>query len=194
MSTCPQAVSDIYNVAVTYSRVTRELIASDAGDFLFAAPVNRWRKIIDQRQAAPPRTTLTAAGRAVVKLASPSARKYVRRAVGNLLASVDELAAFVPEYAPLEHVVSAEESQELSLGETAMSWHTWTPTGASAARFDELRAEVRVRLVELSSLFEEYPDPLARVLSVMRRIAGCVLEPTMAAKVAAWCGNLERGN
>jgi hypothetical protein len=60
--------------------------------------------------ASPP-DHLTAAGRALVALAAPEARPFVRRAVANLLAAVGELADYRAEYVPTTHEMSAEQAR-----------------------------------------------------------------------------------
>jgi hypothetical protein len=74
-----------------------------------------------------------------------------------------------------------------------MLYTTWAPTADSVARLDELRARVRVRLIEAESLFEWYDSPASRLLAVMRRATSVLLEPTAAALVVDWLTSLERG-
>ena len=181
-SAYPAPVARLLSIAVSVSRAARNRVSSD----LLHRP--------DDSRDSTSLILLWGAGDAVVKLASVTARPYVRRAVGNVITVVEELAAFAPEYVEVQHFVPAAIARRMGLGDGAISYSMWSATSASVQRLDEIRNRAKVRFVELASLFEIHADPLARILSVGRRVADCVLTPTPAAKVAAWADKLESGD
>lgn len=182
----PEQIQAIYQTAMVISRDTRARVAADLAGAPSVLPDRLWGAIIDSRRQAGVCAKLAAAGKQIVRASNPTSRRYVSRAVRNLIAAVRELGEFHPKY-----VEQVEVKSEAS-GETVA--RRWKPTVASVARLDDLRKIVRVRLIEVDSMFDVFEDPMARLLSVMQRAAAVVLEPTMAAKVVAWCHNLESGD
>ena len=53
---------------------------------------------------------------------------------------------------------------------------------------------MRVRLIELASLFEHHHAPLDRLLAVASRVAAVTLPPSEAGKVAGWFDRLREGD
>lgn len=182
----PQPILDIYYVALAIRNETCDRVSQDAGDFLFFHPERQWRELIESRRNSEACDVLTTAAKNLVRVADDELRPFVKRAARRLLDSVRALASYQPGYIERVHVVEASEARALRLSNHAVSYNYWTLDTASLARLDELRSEVYVKLVELEALFKDYPDALSRVIAVARRIAGHVLKPVDAERVAEW--------
>lgn len=183
-------IGGIVSTAVRLSRETRERVATELRDVLLSPRRDAWLSLLAERSAD---RGLVAAARTLPRLASPTLRPFVRRAVGRLLEALGDLAAWCPEYAQRTLVVPERVARRV-WGGSGFRTRTWSPTAESVTRLDELRAVVYVRLVEVQELFADHPDPLARVCTVARRIAGVVLPPTTAAVVGEWFGRLATGD
>lgn len=175
-------VRDIYRAAWEVSHESRQELASDLHGPSHDDPERRWGDILRRREQAGVSAAVQRAGRQVVRVAGAGDRgRAVRRAVNNLVAAVAELASFTPEYGVGEQYV-------WELGE----WLTcYYPDEDSAARLDELRALVHVRLVELDELLKHHPDPMARVLAVLRRIAVRLVPTAEGVRVGRWLERME---
>lgn len=182
----PEPVNAIVSYAVQCSVETRERIAQHRHGILFDRPAADWRDTIEERAAELERV-LTEGGAELVAAVVPAARQYVRLGVDEAAAAVRELATYVPRYASRPLTFSAP-----SIGIERCEVKVFEPTDATLAKLDELRAVARLKLLELQSLFEEHASPLARILSVGRRVAEHEQEPT-AKLVARWFAKLERG-
>jgi hypothetical protein len=177
-------INAIYRTAVTYSRESRDCVREHLAGLQFDRPAGVWREMIGQRKTGSATKTLKVAGQAIVNLASETHVKHVRAAVKDLLTAVNNLAEFVPTYYRMRNTIPAAIRARMACGDG--EFVTWEPTAESVAELDRLRNVVRVRLIELDSLFMSYPDQLARVMDVAKRIAGFVLEPTAAKLVGEW--------
>jgi hypothetical protein len=185
-----QPIRDIYRVAVAFSAETRGQVVADMRGPVFSPETDVWEQIRDSRTDA--QHALRAAGRSLVKLANVTARPYVTHAVKSLLAAVEELANYRPEYAERANEIPPRIAKRMGLADTKFT--TWAPTESSVKELDELRNRARVAFITLESLFEKYDSPAARLLDVAGRIAGFVLEPTAAGLVKDWLAKLERGD
>lgn len=188
-----EPIADIFAVARAVSVETRARVREELADFLVARPTAAWGELIEQRRKNGTCVRLAAAGKRLVRLSVAESRPFVTRAAKNLIRAVRDLAEYRPEYGEKVHVVCADDARELRLSQAETTFATWTPTAASVARLDELRDVVKVKVLELRSLFEYHTDPVSRFLSVAQQAAAVVLEPTAAGLVAAWCENLKRG-
>lgn len=188
-----EPINRIYEVARAISRDTRARVQSEVAEVLLRPPLNAWEMIIEGRRQSGLHGTLSTAGKSLVQYANEPSRPFVKRAVKNLLTAVEELREYRPEYRPCERILPAADAHECGLSDGPVSYSTWAPTAASVSRLDELRDRVKVKLIELRSLFEWHNDPTSRFLRVAKEAAKAVLEPTAAMLVGEWLEKLERG-
>ena len=166
----PPEILDVYQIARAVSVETRQQVHCDLDGLVFDPPAARVGRA--SSPSVPP-------GR------PPAARLWLqpgdllpepgRNICGPcgartkaLLAAVADLAEFTPEYEPHELEIPVGIAQRMGWRRDR-TFHTWTPTAASVARLDELRVKVRLKLIELDSLYEAFPDPLAHACSPWRR-------------------------
>ncbi len=189
----PPEILDVYHIAREVSRETRQMVASDLDGFVFDPPASRWDSIIAERVAEGHQQRAVAATRQLLARTRPECIRAVQRTTKALLKAVADLAEFVPEYEPHELELPASIAKRMGFRRRDRTFYSWTPTAASVARLDELRVKVRLRLIELDSLYEDFPDPLARLLAVAARAAHTILSPTTATLVSTWCERLRAG-
>lgn len=183
-------VQAIYRAAREVSWETRGELASSLAGLNLIDPAERWEDIIRRRTEGRLTQGVRAAGGKVVNLAGAGELgRAVRRAVRNLVEAVGELAGYRPGFETVE-IELRDLPPEWGIGPGA-SVTEYRPTPASVARLDELRQAVFVRLVELDELLRDHPDPIARVLAVLRRIAVRLVPTAEGARVARWCERME---
>jgi hypothetical protein len=177
-----QHVREIYLAALAVSHEARAELAGDLRGPSHDNPDLRWGDILRRREQAGVNTVVQRAGRQVVRVAGAGDRgREVRRAVKNLTTAVEELASFTPAYGVGEQYV-------FELDEWVACFY---PDEECAIRLDELRQRVHTRLVELDELLRDHPDPLARVLAVLRRIAVKLTPTAEGARLGRWFERLE---
>lgn len=175
-------VRTIYQTAREVSHETRRELAGHLAGGTYSDPRPRWEHVLAGRAGRGVAQKATTAGVQVVRAAAAQPGRAVRLAVRELVRAVEELTAFVPRY---DEWTQYDEHLERDV---ALYW----PTAESVEHLDLLRQRVYVKLIELDSLFREYPDPLGRVLAVARRIAVKLLPTAEAARVTRWVERLER--
>lgn len=108
-------------------------------------------------------STVTAA-RAFAAITAPVDVKCIKRAVANLVRSIQALAAWEPVYGADGRAVDD-----------------------AVAKLVALRKDVRVKLIEVDELIRDYPEPIERLCSVASRVASIVVDDdTQASRAAAW--------
>jgi hypothetical protein len=176
-------IREIYELARECSHETRRELAGHIAGGSYLDPRPRWEHVLASRAGRGVTRSVSAAGNRVTRAAAAGQLGgNVRHAVRSLVRAVEELASFAPVY-------DTEEHYEPFLEE----WITvYVPTAESVAGLDQLRERVFTRLVELDEALREYPDPLGRVLAVMKRTAARLLPTAEAARVCRWVERLER--
>jgi hypothetical protein len=177
-------VREIYQLARECSHETRRELAGHVAGGTYTDPRPRWEHVLAERAGRGVTQKVTTAGGCVTRAAAAGQhrpRPAVRLTVKNLVRAVEELTAFVPEYDEWTHYV---EHLDRDVA-------VFIPTAESVEHLDQLRQRVFVRLVELDEVLRDYPDPLARVLAVAKRITLKLLPTAEAARVTRWFERLE---
>ncbi|MFO0799201.1 MAG: hypothetical protein U0804_17165 [Gemmataceae bacterium] len=176
-------VRSIYHTAREVSHETRRELAGHLDGGTYADPRPRWEHVLAGRAGRGIGRSVSAAGNRVTRAAAAGQLGgHVRHAVQSLVRAVEELAGFVPAY---ETWTRYDEHLERDVS-------VYMPTAESVEHLDELRQRVYVRLVELDEALRGYPDPLGRLLAVMKRVAVRLLPTAEAARMCRWVERLER--
>jgi hypothetical protein len=114
----------------------------------------------------------------------------VRRSVGELVASVEALRVFAPEFT---HDPGG--PVELGPGEVVQMPPSYWPTGESVVRLAAIRERARACFRRVHELLAGVgnADPVARLARAAGEAAGDVLSPELARVVRGWIGKIAGG-